>query len=76
MKRRSKAGGKASKALGREALKTKRRDAPKTASSCRLTRECHQRRPARVSKRRNEGKAKENIAYRKNQILPAVAGKQ
>ena len=33
MKRRSKAGGKASKARGREALKTKRRDAPKTASS-------------------------------------------
>jgi hypothetical protein len=31
MKRRSKAGGKASKALGREALKTKRRDASKTA---------------------------------------------
>ena len=47
MKRRSKAGGKASKARGREALKTKRRDAPKTASSsapadaevARLTRE-------------------------------------
>ena len=33
MKRRSRAGGKASKARGREALKTKRRDAPKTASS-------------------------------------------
>ena len=33
MKRRSKAGGKASKARGREALKTKRRDVPKTASS-------------------------------------------
>ena len=33
MKRRSKAGGKASKARGREALKTKRRDASKTASS-------------------------------------------
>jgi hypothetical protein len=29
MKRRSRAGGKASKARGREALKTKRRDAPK-----------------------------------------------
>ena len=33
MKRRSRAGGKASKARGREALKTKRRDASKTASS-------------------------------------------
>ena len=33
MKRRSKAGGKASKARGREASKTKRRDASKTASS-------------------------------------------
>ena len=32
MKRRSRAGGKASKARGREALKTKRRDASKTAS--------------------------------------------
>jgi GAF domain-containing protein len=33
MKPRSRAGGKASKARGREALKTKRRDASKTASS-------------------------------------------
>ena len=33
MKKRSRAGGKASKAQGGEALKTKRRDAPKTASS-------------------------------------------
>ena len=53
MKRRSKAGGKASKARGREALKTKRRDAPKTASSsapikdaevARLTRELNEAR--------------------------------
>jgi len=35
MKRRSRAGGKASKAGSREALKTKRRDVPKTASSSR-----------------------------------------
>ena len=53
MKRRSKAGGKASKAQAREALKTKRRDAPKTASSsapikdaqvARLTRELNEAR--------------------------------
>jgi transcriptional regulator with GAF, ATPase, and Fis domain len=53
MKRRSKAGGKASKARGREALETKRRDAPKTASSSapiqdaevtRLTRELNEAR--------------------------------
>ena len=51
MKRRSKAGGKASKARGREALKTKRCDAPKTASLsapikdaevARLSRELHE----------------------------------
>ena len=51
MKRRSRAGGKASKARGREALKTKRRDASKTASSsapiqdaevARLTRELNE----------------------------------
>ena len=51
MKRRSRAGGKASKARGREASKTKRRDAPKTASSsapiqdaevARLTRELNE----------------------------------
>ena len=52
MKRRSKAGGKASKARGREAAKTKRRDASKTASSsapiqpefARLTRELNEAR--------------------------------
>ena len=53
MKRRSKAGGKASKARGREALKTKRRDASKTVSSsdhikdaevARLTRELNEAR--------------------------------
>ena len=51
MKPRSRAGGKASKARGREALKTKRRDASKTASSsapiqdaevARLTRELNE----------------------------------
>jgi GAF domain-containing protein len=51
MKRRSRAGGKASKARGREALKTKRRDASNNASSsapvqdtevARLTRELNQ----------------------------------
>ena len=51
MKRRSRAGGKASKARGREASKTKRRDASKTASSsapvqdaevARLTRELNE----------------------------------
>ena len=53
MKRRSIAGGKAAKARGREPLKTKRRDAPKTASSsapiqdaevARLTRELNEAR--------------------------------
>ena len=51
MKRRSRPGGKASKARGRDALKTKRRDASKTASSsapiqdpevARLTRELNE----------------------------------
>ena len=45
MKRRARAGGKATKARGREALKTKRRDAGKTASSAevaRLTRELNE----------------------------------
>ena len=51
MKRRSRAGGKASKARGREALKTKRRDASETVSSsapiqdtevARLTRELNE----------------------------------
>src|SRR3984893_3868817 len=51
MKRRSRAGGKASKARGREALKSKRHDASKTASSsapiqdaevARLTRELNE----------------------------------
>jgi hypothetical protein len=51
MKRRSRAGGKASKARGREALKTKRRDASKNAPSsapiqdeevARLTRELNE----------------------------------
>jgi len=51
MKRRSRAGGKASKARGREALKTKRRDASKDAPSsapiqnaevARLTRELNE----------------------------------
>ena len=53
MKRRSRAGGKASKAQGREALKTKRRDVSKNASSsapiqnaevARLTRELNEAR--------------------------------
>jgi two-component system, NtrC family, sensor kinase len=53
MKRRSRAGGKASKARGREALKTKRRDASKNAPSsapiqdaevARLTRELNEAR--------------------------------
>ena len=56
MKRRSRAGGKASKARGREALKTKRRDASKTASSsaqdaevARLTRELNEAREQRAA---------------------------
>jgi hypothetical protein len=69
MKRRSKAGGKASKARGREALKTKRRDAAKTASSsapiqdaevARLTRELNE---AREQADRSIGCAARHIKF-------------
>ena len=51
MKRRSKAGGKASKARGRVASKTKRRDASKTASSTALIQDAE---VARLTRELNE----------------------
>jgi GAF domain-containing protein len=53
MKRRSKAGGEASKARGREALKRKRRDAPKTVS---LSAPTHDAEVARLTRELNEAR--------------------
>jgi hypothetical protein len=53
MKRRSKAGGEASKARGREALKRERRDAPKTLS---LSAPTHDAEVARLTRELNEAR--------------------
>ena len=67
MKRRSKAGGKASKARGREALKTKRRDAPKTASS---SAPIHDAEVARLTRELNEAREQQAAT---SEVLKAIS---
>jgi two-component system, NtrC family, sensor kinase len=67
MKRRSKAGGKASKARGREALKTKRRDAPKTASSSAPTQDAE---VAQLTRELNEAREQQTAT---SEVLKAIS---
>jgi class 3 adenylate cyclase/putative methionine-R-sulfoxide reductase with GAF domain len=68
MKRRSKAGAKASRARGREALKTKRRDASKTTSS---SAPVHDAEVARLTRELNEALERQAAT---SEVLEVISG--
>jgi two-component system, NtrC family, sensor kinase len=68
MKRRSRAGGKASKARGREALKTKRRDASKDAPSSAPTQDAE---VARLTRELNEARKQQTAT---SEVLHVISG--
>ena len=73
MKRRSRAGGKASKARGREALKTKRRDAPMAVSRSTSSNAVKDAEVARLTRELNEALEQQTAT---SEVLHLMSGSQ